>query len=61
VSQLVVEICKIQNLSKHPNFFHKQFVCMEGANELDNLQWMCKNCHGDLHYMEGEDTEECQN
>jgi len=47
----------IWNLQVH----HKQFVCMEGANKLDNLQWMCKNCHGDLHYMEGEDTEECQN
>lgn len=45
----------IWNLQAH----HKRFMCRGGSNELDNLEFQCKNCHGDIHH-EGKDEQECQ-
>jgi len=29
---------------------HKQYVCNEGSNLPENLEPLCKNCHGEEHY-----------
>lgn len=37
---------------------HIIFVCDGGSSELFNLEFLCRNCHADLHYSKGNDKGE---
>jgi RNase P protein component len=44
------------NLQAH----HIVFVSNSGSNELSNLEFQCRNCHGDTHHFAGKDLGECR-
>ncbi len=41
------------NLQVH----HKKFVAHGGKSSWDNLEFLCRNCHGDIHNEKGKDIE----
>lgn len=42
------------NLQAH----HIVFVCNGGTNDINNLEFQCRNCHGDIHHIRGKDDKE---
>jgi 5-methylcytosine-specific restriction endonuclease McrA len=42
------------NLQAH----HKIFVSDGGGNNIENLEFLCRNCHYDLHHYSGKDKKE---
>jgi 5-methylcytosine-specific restriction endonuclease McrA len=44
----------IWNLQAH----HKIFVCNGGENNIENLEFLCRNCHYDFHHYNGKDKGE---
>ena len=42
------------NLQAH----HIVFVSNGGTNDISNLEFQCRNCHGDIHHIRGKDDKE---
>ena len=58
-----VELATRGALDGHDHFWnlqahHIEFVCNGGTNDIENLEFQCRNCHGDIHHLRGKDDKE---